>query len=191
MLWIQSRCLPVMNLIVKIETPIVEKQSLFVRSLGTETDVVKKEMFLIQASEEDPMCLRPEGTAGVIRAVVNANISRGKFFYFGPMFRYERPQKGRARQACTVARKFSFGSFTSSGLRTLEATARRVTPSSSPAPTQSFARSESTTKLRLKRSSLPSRESCNSARSATPSPEPRTATIFGSILKHRKRPSVS
>lgn len=85
----------------EIATPIIEPLDLFVRSLGEETDVVSKEMFKIQAAQDkDPICLRPEGTAPVVRAFVENGIDTvpWKVFACGPMFRYERPQKGRYRQ---------------------------------------------------------------------------------------------
>jgi histidyl-tRNA synthetase len=87
----------------EIQTPILESVDLFLRSLGTHTDVVSKEMFLIeprQESSEDRICLRPEGTAPAVRAFKEHHIQTipWKVFAYGPMFRYERPQKGRFRQ---------------------------------------------------------------------------------------------
>jgi histidyl-tRNA synthetase len=87
----------------EIQTPILESVDLFIRSLGTHTDVVSKEMFLIesrQESSEDRICLRPEGTASTVRAFNehHIQITPWKVFSWGPMFRYERPQKGRFRQ---------------------------------------------------------------------------------------------
>ncbi len=87
----------------EIQTPILESVDLFVRSLGTHTDVVSKEMFLIesrQESSEGRICLRPEGTAPTVRAFNEHHIQTipWKVFAWGPMFRYERPQKGRFRQ---------------------------------------------------------------------------------------------
>lgn len=84
-----------------IMTPILESVELFQRSLGESTDVVSKEMYLAfnpQASEK--ACLRPEGTAGIVRAYLENGIQTTpwKVFTYGPMFRYERPQKGRFRQ---------------------------------------------------------------------------------------------
>ena len=88
---------------IEIQTPILESIDLFVRSLGTHTDVVSKEMFLIEArqeSSEGRICLRPEGTAPTVRAFNEHHIQTipWKVFSWGPMFRYERPQKGRFRQ---------------------------------------------------------------------------------------------
>lgn len=87
----------------EIQTPILESVDLFCRSLGLYTDVVSKEMFIIesrQESSEDRICLRPEGTAPIVRAFNEHHIdlTPWKVFSYGPMFRYERPQKGRFRQ---------------------------------------------------------------------------------------------
>ena len=74
---------------------------LFVRSIGEVTDIVEKEMYVFEDRNGDVLALRPEGTAGCVRAVVEHNLTRGqiqKLFYVGPMFRRERPQKGRYRQ---------------------------------------------------------------------------------------------
>jgi histidyl-tRNA synthetase len=83
-----------------IELPIIESVELFKRSLGAFTDVVSKEMFLIQTNDpEDQWCLRPELTASTMRAFLEAQpLTPWKVFSYGPMFRYERPQKGRYRQ---------------------------------------------------------------------------------------------
>ncbi len=83
-------------------TPILEKTELFVRSIGETTDIVQKEMFTFQDKNGEYLTLRPEGTAPVVRAYIeNSLYAYGnihKFYYFGPMFRRERPQKGRLRQ---------------------------------------------------------------------------------------------
>lgn len=80
----------------------MEYTDLFCRSIGTETDVVQKEMYTFADSKGRSMSLRPEATAGVMRAYVENNIGAkegvSKFFTTGPMFRHERPQKGRMRQ---------------------------------------------------------------------------------------------
>jgi histidyl-tRNA synthetase len=85
-----------------IETPILEETALFKRSVGESSDIVGKEMYQFIDKGENDVCLRPEGTAGVVRAFVSAKLDRAggirRFFYHGPMFRYERPQKGRLRQ---------------------------------------------------------------------------------------------
>jgi histidyl-tRNA synthetase len=87
---------------IEIATPILEPFELFHRSLGTHTDVVSKEMFFIQTHDADKekICLRPEATASTMRAFLENGIQRipWKVFSYGPMFRYERPQKGRFRQ---------------------------------------------------------------------------------------------
>lgn len=86
----------------QIRTPIVEQTGLFVRSIGEETDVVGKEMYTFADSNDTlSLSLRPEGTASCLRAVVEHNLLYNgpqKLWYTGPMFRRERPQKGRYRQ---------------------------------------------------------------------------------------------
>ncbi len=82
-------------------TPIFEDTSVFSRTLGETSDVVMKEMYSFQDRGGDSVTLRPEGTAGVCRALVSNGLTQSlpqKVFYAGPMFRYERPQKGRYRQ---------------------------------------------------------------------------------------------
>jgi histidyl-tRNA synthetase len=83
-------------------TPIVEPTALFVRSLGDVTDIVEKEMYsFVDAMNNDQLSLRPENTAGVVRAVNEHSLLHDggkRLFYIGPMFRHERPQKGRYRQ---------------------------------------------------------------------------------------------
>ena len=85
----------------EIRTPILEEASLFNRSLGKTTEIVQKQMFQIQR-DRDQLVLRPEGTASVVRAYLENNLDKkkavAKFYYSGPMFRAERPQKGRLRQ---------------------------------------------------------------------------------------------
>lgn len=86
----------------QIRTPMVEQTGLFVRSIGEETDVVGKEMYTFADSNDKlSLSLRPEGTASCLRAVVEHNLlynNPQKLWYIGPMFRRERPQKGRYRQ---------------------------------------------------------------------------------------------
>jgi len=86
----------------EIVTPIFEETALFSRSIGEDTDVVEKEMYTFSDQKGRSLTLRPEGTASVVRAVIEHHLYREsrllKFFYFGPMFRYERPQAGRQRQ---------------------------------------------------------------------------------------------
>ncbi|MDD2385110.1 MAG: histidine--tRNA ligase [Sulfurospirillaceae bacterium] len=85
-----------------IETPILEETALFKRSVGESSDIVGKEMYQFIDKGENDVCLRPEGTAGVVRAFIQQKYDKAggvrRFFYHGPMFRYERPQKGRLRQ---------------------------------------------------------------------------------------------
>lgn len=93
----------------QIRLPLVEETQLFARGVGEATDIVEKEMFMVsyhgqkadKNSEHALLSLRPEGTAGAVRAVIEHDLTRGdtpKLWYIGPMFRYERPQKGRYRQ---------------------------------------------------------------------------------------------
>lgn len=85
----------------EIETPIVESAAVFKRTLGDTSDIVSKEMYAFKDLGGDDLVLRPEGTAGVARAFISeglAQLAPLKVFYRGPMFRYERPQKGRYRQ---------------------------------------------------------------------------------------------
>ena len=85
-----------------IETPILEETALFKRSVGESSDIVNKEMYQFIDKGQNDVCLRPEGTAGVVRHFVEKKLDRAggtyKWYYFGPMFRYERPQKGRLRE---------------------------------------------------------------------------------------------
>jgi len=85
----------------EIRTPFIEETALFNRSLGESTEIVQKQMFIIKR-DEDSYALRPEGTASIVRAYVENSLdkTRGfvKLYYMGPMFRAERPQKGRLRQ---------------------------------------------------------------------------------------------
>jgi histidyl-tRNA synthetase len=85
-----------------VRTPIVEPTALFVRGLGEVTDIVEKEMYSFEdAMNGDRLTLRPENTAGVVRAMTEHSFLRDggkRLFYIGPMFRHERPQKGRYRQ---------------------------------------------------------------------------------------------
>jgi histidyl-tRNA synthetase len=85
-----------------IQTPILEPTELFKRTLGSETDIVSKEMYsFVDDLNNDNLSLRPEGTASVVRSCIQHSLTYDqspKFFYSGPMFRHERPQKGRSRQ---------------------------------------------------------------------------------------------
>ena len=85
-----------------IELPVFEDTELFERGVGESTDVVSKEMYTFEDRGGRSITLRPEGTAGVMRSVIENNLDRGqlpvKLFYVGPFFRAERPQAGRYRQ---------------------------------------------------------------------------------------------
>lgn len=85
---------------IEIRTPVLEYTQLFVHSLGAETDVVSKEMYVFSQDSDKSVCLRPELTASTIRACFENRIERfpWKVFSYGPLFRRERPQKGRLRQ---------------------------------------------------------------------------------------------
>ena len=86
----------------RIDTPTFEDTSLFQRGVGDATDIVQKEMYSFQDQGENPLTLRPEGTASVCRAYIENGFQSGpqpvRMFYMAPMFRYERPQAGRVRQ---------------------------------------------------------------------------------------------
>ena len=87
----------------EFRTPIIEKSELFVRSVGESSDIVRKEMYQFLDKGDRSITLRPEITAGTIRAMVNAKVFNTqdypcKAYYVGPTFRYERPQQGRYRQ---------------------------------------------------------------------------------------------
>jgi len=85
----------------EIATPIFEFTEVFARPIGEHTDIVSKEMYTFADRGGEEVTLRPENTAGVVRAVLSNGLTQStplKFFYSGPMFRYERPQKGRFRQ---------------------------------------------------------------------------------------------
>ncbi len=84
-----------------ISTPIIEYSDVFSRSLGSESDVVMKEMYTFFDKSNVSITMRPEGTAGIARAIISNSLTQSlplKLYYNGPMFRYERPQKGRLRQ---------------------------------------------------------------------------------------------
>jgi histidyl-tRNA synthetase len=85
----------------EVRTPVVEAAQLFSRGVGEQTDIVSKEMYVFEDKGEEVLALRPEGTAGTIRAFIEHGAfveGPQKWFYLGPMFRRERPQKGRYRQ---------------------------------------------------------------------------------------------
>ncbi len=85
----------------EVRLPVLEPTELFVRSIGEATDIVSKEMYAFTDQGGDHICLRPEGTAGSVRAYLQGGLTRAgeqRWYYVGPMFRRERPQKGRLRQ---------------------------------------------------------------------------------------------
>ncbi|MBR1604580.1 MAG: histidine--tRNA ligase [Alphaproteobacteria bacterium] len=85
----------------EIETPIFEFTEVFSRNLGDTSDIVTKEMYCFEDRGGESLTLRPEGTAGVVRSFISEGMQQNlpvKLYYAGPMFRYERPQKGRQRQ---------------------------------------------------------------------------------------------
>jgi histidyl-tRNA synthetase len=85
----------------EMRLPMLERSELFMRAIGQGTDVVEKEMYAFDDRNGESICLRPEGTAGVVRSALQHGLLNPpgiKLWYSGPMFRYERPQKGRQRQ---------------------------------------------------------------------------------------------
>src|SRR6202162_992452 len=86
----------------EIRTPILEETALFARGVGEETDIVSKEMYTFEDRDGSSLTLRPEATASVMRAYIEYRLDQipglRKLYYIGPMFRRERPQKGRYRQ---------------------------------------------------------------------------------------------
>lgn len=95
----------------EIRTPMFESTELFVRGIGEETDIVSKEMYTFQDRKGRSLTLRPEGTAPVVRAMIEHELlkqqgAQPRVYYIGPMFRYERPQAGRQRQFNTAGVEF-------------------------------------------------------------------------------------
>lgn len=85
----------------ELRTPVIEPTDLFIRTIGEVTDIVEKEMYTFNDRNEDSLTLRPEGTAGCVRAGIQHGLlhnQQQRIWYTGPMFRHERPQKGRYRQ---------------------------------------------------------------------------------------------
>jgi len=86
----------------ELRTPLIESTALFTRGLGEATDIVEKEMYTFESRSGDSLTLRPENTAGCVRAALQHGLMSdgvaNRVWYYGPMFRYERPQKGRTRQ---------------------------------------------------------------------------------------------
>jgi histidyl-tRNA synthetase len=101
--WLESKARQVLGAYgyQEIRLPIVEKTELFKRSIGEVTDIVEKEMYTFDDRNGDSLTLRPEGTAGCLRACLEHGLLHNqshRLWYYGPMFRHERPQKGRYRQ---------------------------------------------------------------------------------------------
>ncbi len=96
----------------EIRTPVMEFTEVFTRSIGETTDIVEKEMYTFNDRAGRSITLRPEGTAPVVRAYVENHLyslpAPQKYYYIGPMFRYERPQKGRFRQFHQIGLKVVF-----------------------------------------------------------------------------------
>lgn len=94
----------------EIEIPLMERGELFSRSVGATSDIVEKEMYAFDDRDGTVIALRPEGTASVVRAYLEAGLSRAmpiaRLYYLGPMFRRERPQKGRFRQFTQIGAEF-------------------------------------------------------------------------------------
>ncbi len=86
----------------ELRTPVIEERALFERSIGSESDIISKEMYTFQDRKGRNLALRPEGTASVVRAFNESGMQEARkvsrLYYYGPMFRYDRPQKGRYRQ---------------------------------------------------------------------------------------------
>jgi len=106
--------------VVEVRIPALERLNLYARSTGETSDIVEKQLYVVQRSSEglgvDDQVLRPEGTPGVVRAYIEAGLDRSdpeqRFFYCGPMFRYERPQKGRYREFYQFGVEFFAGWLT-------------------------------------------------------------------------------
>ena len=111
--------------IEELRTPIIEKSELFNRSIGDATDIVTKEMYDFIDKSGDSICLRPEGTASVVRSAIehsliyDRGIKKQKYWYYGPMFRHEKPQKGRYRQFSQFGVEYYGFSDTNSDLELL------------------------------------------------------------------------
>jgi histidyl-tRNA synthetase len=103
---VSARAIAESHNIAEIRVPVLERLNLYARSTGETSDIVEKQLYVVQRSSEssgeDDQVLRPEGTPGVVRAYIEAGLDRSdpeqRYFYCGPMFRYERPQKGRYRE---------------------------------------------------------------------------------------------
>lgn len=102
--WVESKARQVLRAfgLREIRLPVLEKTELFARGIGEHTDIVEKEMYTFLDRSDDSLTLRPEATAGLLRAIIEHKLNTQalplKLFTIGPMFRHERPQKGRLRQ---------------------------------------------------------------------------------------------
>ncbi len=107
----------------EIRTPVLEPLGLFQRALGETTDIVEKEMFTLEDRGERELCLRPEGTAGAVRAYIEHSLDKQggpvKLFYIGPMFRAEKPQAGRLREFVQIGCEYFGNSDASADAETL------------------------------------------------------------------------
>jgi histidyl-tRNA synthetase len=94
----------------EIRFPTFEDAGLFTRSIGETSDIVEKEMYIFNDRKGRKLALRPEGTASVVRSLIENNLDRvldsSKFFYMGSMFRYERPQAGRYREFFQIGAEY-------------------------------------------------------------------------------------
>lgn len=110
--FIEAKCRKVFKLYgyEEIRTPILEKTELFARGVGEDTDIVGKEMYSLEDRRGRSLTMRPEGTASVVRHVISNSLMQQsksvKYFYMGPMFRYEQPQKGRYRQFYQIGAEY-------------------------------------------------------------------------------------
>ena len=114
--WLEDLCRSVANRYGyrEIRFPLLEQTALFKRTIGEDTDIVTKEMYTFEDRNGDSLTLRPEGTAGCVRAGIQQSLLHNqiqRLWYLGPMFRHERPQKGRYRQF----HQFSLEAFGMSG----------------------------------------------------------------------------
>jgi histidyl-tRNA synthetase len=129
----------------EIRTPLIERTELFARSVGASSDLVRKEMYTFDRGDES-MTLRPENTASVVRAFVEHSLHRGiavgypeRYYYIGPMFRHERPQRGRQRQFPQIGVEVIGAHEPLADAETIHGRRRRV-PAAVPAAAQGMAR---------------------------------------------------
>ena len=114
----------------EVRTPVFEDTRLFVKGTGETTDIVQKEMYSIPSGEEGSITLRPEGTPSAIRTYLEHSLDKQapfqKFYYAGPMFRHERPQRGRLRQFHQIGVEAIGGAEPAAGRRDHPCGARRL-----------------------------------------------------------------